>query len=428
VQITYKVRAYPTERQHRTLASYLEHTRQLYNDCLQERVDCYAKTRRSIGRYDQQRSLTEARAALDCYRSYPRRMQCWAIDRVDSAYRGMFTRHAKGEVLGRPRFRGRRFWSTIGWNSPIDFRMRPRGLYNRKSLGGTLRLRPHRDLPPFDTCTMVTLSREGDRWFANLTYEVADPVAKPVPRRPVGIDLGLKTIVARSDGVLIDVPRQSKTDVAKRRRLARAMDRRKKLVRGKKRSRGWRKAREALRRHERRVANKRAAKLHVVSARLVHHFDAVACEDLNIAGLNQGGGGGAKGRGVRKSWRDRAPGKLVEQLKWKTQREGRPLACVDPRNTTIDCARCGAAVAKTLADRIHICSCGEVADRDVNAARNVLARAGWGPGAVKLGVRSAAFAASGAGLARKDGKARRTTVERTSRSPPSTLRRASIRE
>lgn len=416
MQLTWRVRAYPTARQHRLLADYLDHTRQLYNACLQERLDCYRKTGRTINKYEQSRELTELRQD-EAYARFPRRLQRWAVNLVDAAYLGMFTRHKKGEKLGVPRFRGRMFWSTIGWDAPIDFTMRERGLYNRKSFGGTLRLRPDRELPPFESCKMVTMARDGDRWFAHLTYEVPDVVPKrEQPKRPVGIDIGLITLAARSDGALINVPREAKEDVAQRRRLARA------LSRCKRHSRRRRRVRADLRRHNAKVARRRKEALHVVSARLTHHFDAVAVEKLNIAGLNQGGGGGAAGRGIRKSWRDRAPGQLLDMLEWKAKRDGRRYAEVVARNTSIDCNRCGAAVIKTLAVRVHRCECGEVVDRDVNAARNVLARAGWGPGVVESDGRKLVF--SGADLALKHGTAGRTTAERRgARSPPSTFLR-----
>jgi predicted RNA-binding Zn-ribbon protein involved in translation (DUF1610 family) len=54
---------------------------------------------------------------------------------------------------------------------------------------------------------------------------------------------------------------------------------------------------------------------------------------------------------------------------------------VDPRNTTQDCSRCGAKVPKDLGDQQHECPhCGLSIDRDLNAARNILHRAGVGPG------------------------------------------------
>jgi putative transposase len=436
MQLTFRVRACPTKRQHAMFADDLAHTQRLYNAALEERIHVYNQSTqrtgkgRTVNKYEQSRELTVLRREAPEYARVPRRMQRWTLNLLDAAYQGMFTRAKKlkekqgkgagpgGEAvvkLGQPRFRSRDNWNTIGFDSPIDFEMRKRGLHHRKAFGGTLRLKPDRELPPWEKCTALTLHRDGDRWFAHLTYEMPDVAPKPVPTRPVGIDINLKKdrFVARSDKVDMDVPRQDKGDTAELRRLNRKMNawkptRKRKTV-GSKRSKRRQRVRARLRRLHAKIARKRQAQLHKISARLTHHFDAVAVEDLNIAGLNQGGGGGAKGRGVRKSWRDRAPGKLVQMLDWKCQRDGRPFVKVDPRYTTINCSSCGAAVPKTLRDRTHRCECGAVLDRDHNAALNILARAGWGPGIANPGVRLAASAAAGAGLVLKHGKDGRTT-------------------
>ena len=93
----------------------------------------------------------------------------------------------------------------------------------------------------------------------------------------------------------------------------------------------------------------------------------------------------------------RAAGKLLNQIEWKCQREGRAFARVDPRGTTIQCSDCGALVPKTLSIRVHVCTeCGVVRDRDQNAAANILARAGWGPRAVKSEIGNASSGASSA--------------------------------
>jgi putative transposase len=398
---TFIVRAYPTRAQHARFADYLTHTRHLYNAAVQEREDCYRKTRRSIGNAEQSRGLTELRQDPEFSR-YPRRLQRWAINLVEAAYRGMFTRYNRGQrgrAIGFPTFRSAVFWTTIGWDAPPDFTMTKRGLVSRKSLGGTLRLRPDRPLPPWSDCKMLTLHRDGDRWFAHLTYAMPlAPAPTRSPHRPVGIDLGLRTLAMRSDGVPMDIPRQSDADTRAKRLAGRA------LARCNKRSRRRRRVRERLRRIEARISRRRRARLHVISARLTHHFDAVAVEDLNLRALNRSGGGGAQGRGVRKSWRDRAPGVLLAMLEWKCERDGRRMTRVDPRGTSIECSRCRAAVPKALRDRTHRCmECGVVLDRDHNAARNIVARAGWSPWGAKPGVSHAASAAAGAGLSLKHG-------------------------
>ena len=417
--LTFVVRAGPTKRQHARLADYLDHTRHLYNAALEERIDCYRKTGRSISNAEQARGLTELRRDAPEYAAYPRRLQRWAINLVDAAYRGMFTRHRKGErgrQIGFPSFRSYRFWNSIGWDDPVEFTMRKRGLRAGKSLGGTLRLRPDRELPPWEKCRAVRLCRDGDRWFAHLSYEVPDVVAKPAPLRPVGIDLGLIHLAVRSDGVAMDVPRQNEADTRAKRVAGRA------LARCRKRSKRRRRVRDRLRRIEARIARRRNARLHVISARLTHHFDAVAAEDLNLRGLNRGGGGGAQGRGIRRSWRDRAPGLLLNQLAWKCERDGRQFARVDPRKTSIECSGCGVEVRKRLRDRMHRCTeCDAVLGRDHNAARNIAARAGWGPGCANPGVRGSASSAPGAGLHLKHGSdaAGPRTRRVDTRGPPS---------
>ncbi len=405
MQLTYRVRAYPTRKQHALFADYLEHTRQLYNAALEERIDCYRKTGRTIGNNEQAKGLTELRQD-EWYARYPRRMQRWAIDLVEIAYKGMFTRHGKGEKIGRPRFRGHATWSTIGWDSPIDFCMRERGLYNRKSLRGTLRLGFDRELPPFAACKFLVLHKDDhSRWFAHLTYEVNEPQIKLAPSRPVGVDVGLIILATRSDGVPMDAPRQSSSDTAEHRRASRA------LARCERRSKRRCRAKERLRRINKKIVRKRRARLHEISARLVRHFDAVAIEDLNLVALFRSGWNNAGGRGLRKAWTDRSAGQFADMIAWKCKRNGRQFASVNACNTSIDCAICGASVPKTLSDRIHICECGAVLSRDHNAALNILARAGWGPGDVKLSSDWPILANRRVGLSLKHGKDSRTTED-----------------
>lgn len=75
------------------------------------------------------------------------------------------------------------------------------------------------------------------------------------------------------------------------------------------------------------------------------------------------------------------PRSCAFKLRYKAEKAGARLIEVDPRNTTQDCSGCGARVPKGLGDRRHDCPhCGLSIDRDRNAARNILNRAGVGPG------------------------------------------------
>jgi len=96
-------------------------------------------------------------------------------------------------------------------------------------------------------------------------------------------------------------------------------------------------------------------------------------EALNIRGLARG----ALARDVH----DASWAKFLSMLRYKAERAGVRLLEVDPRNSSQDCSGCGMRVSKDLDTRRHECPhCGLSMDRDLNAARNILDRAGVGPG------------------------------------------------
>ena len=85
-------------------------------------------------------------------------------------------------------------------------------------------------------------------------------------------------------------------------------------------------------------------------------------------------------------------GKFISMLRYKAECAGARLVEVDPAGTSQECCGCGMDVPKKLNDRLHDCShCGLTMDRDLNAARNILNRAGVGPGprnAARWGMRA----------------------------------------
>ena len=112
---------------------------------------------------------------------------------------------------------------------------------------------------------------------------------------------------------------------------------------------------------------------------VVQRFGLIAVEDLNMRGLARSM--------LAKDVHDQGWAEFVSILTDKAEWAGREVVKVDPRNTSQVCSDCGAIVRKDLSVRTHVCGCGYVADRDVNAARNILQRAvgtrpsganGWG--------------------------------------------------
>jgi len=72
---------------------------------------------------------------------------------------------------------------------------------------------------------------------------------------------------------------------------------------------------------------------------------------------------------------DAAWGTFLRMLEYKCEREGTHFVAVNPRGTTKECASCGVSTEKPLWIREHSCpACGFEADRDANAAWNILSR------------------------------------------------------
>jgi len=176
----------------------------------------------------------------------------------------------------------------------------------------------------------------------------------------VGIDLGLKSFLVTSDDISVEPPRYYRKAQKKLRGAQRSLSRRKKG------SGRRRKAREKVARLHERVANQRRDFHHKQARKLVDSHGLIAHEALNVKGI-------ARTR-FAKSTHDAGRAQFLQILRYKAEEAGIGVIAVDSRNTTQACSSCGAMpeVKKTLSERRHVCPCGYEADRDVNAARNIL--------------------------------------------------------
>jgi putative transposase len=96
---------YPGQRQSARLLEVLRLQQQLYNAALQERIDCYRKTGKSISYNHQQASLTQIRADHPEYKAVPVYISRMTLRRLDKAFKAFFSRVKKGQAPGFPRFR-----------------------------------------------------------------------------------------------------------------------------------------------------------------------------------------------------------------------------------------------------------------------------------------------------------------------------------
>ncbi len=285
-----------------------------------------------------------------------------ALADANTAYRNFFasvTGTRKGRKLGAPRFRSKRDRAqSIRFTKAARFRVLPNRRLRLPGIG-EVSVRWSRDMPSEPSSVTVTVDAAG-RYHASFVVDVPDAPLPPVERE-VGVDLGLTHFAVLSDGRKVDNPRHGRRAAAKLRRAQKELARRQRGSANRRKS-----VRKVAKCHVR-VGATRRDWLHKLSTTLIRENQAVYVEDLAVSGL-------ARTR-LARSVHDAGWSMFVGMLAYKARRYGRVFARVDRWfRSTRACSACGATCeAKPLNVREWTCPCGAVHDRDINAARNILA-------------------------------------------------------
>lgn len=365
---TYRYRLYPTRRQVEALEQQLREACDLYNAALEHRRWMWSSYGVSVGFYDQSAELKILRRHGLLADSVSFSAQRAVLRRLDRTFAAFFRRLKTGETPGYPRFRSVRRFDTLEFKIGNGAKLTDAGRLRLQNVGH-VKVKMHRPIPKGAKPCEARVTRRNGRWYVAIALK--DVPAKPLAAtgRAVGLDLGIATFAATSDGELLEGPRAERSGAAATRRAARKLSRRK---RGSNRRR---KAAVLLARQRERERNRRRDHAHKMAADLVKVYDTICIEKLNVRGL-------ARSK-LARDVSDQGWAQFIACLSDKAEEAGRMVVLVDPRNTSQECSACGEVVAKALSQRVHRCPCGYVADRDVNAARNILER-GFGPdGAVR---------------------------------------------
>jgi putative transposase len=334
----------------------------VYNDCLRVRDEAHAAGEKISDTEVQRRVITLAKATperawLGEVASVALVQACQDARRAYRNWFGSLSGKRKGRKAGHPRFRRKHQRQSIRLTRN-GFATHGERLYVAKV--GNIRVAWSRDLPSLPSS--VTVIREPDgRYYASF---VVERQATPLPAcdRETGIDLGLVRLAVTSDGEVIPNPRFLR---AKERKLARAQ---RALSRKQKGSANRAKARHRVAVVHRKVRETRLDHAHKTALRLVRDNQAVYAEDLAVSGL-------ARTR-LAKSVHDAGWAQLLRLVEEKAVRYGRTFHRIGRFvSSSQTCSECGVQDGpKPLSVRTWQCAaCGAVHDRDVNAARNILA-------------------------------------------------------
>ena len=355
----FRYRFYPTPEQENLLHRTLGCVRLVYNKALAARTEAWYERQERIGYAQTSSMLTQWKQEEEL--QFLNDVSCVPLQQglrhLQKAFANFFAKRAK-----YPKFKKKRNGGSAELTRSA-FRWKDGQLWIAKS-SEPLNIRWSRQLPKGAKPSTVTVRFDpSGRWQVSLLVE--DSTVKPLPqtKKSVGVDLGIAHLAITSDGEKISNPRHFNKHYKRLRRAQKALSRK---MKG---SKNREKARRKVAKIYTKITDARTDYLHKLSTRLVRENQTIVVEDLSVKNM-------VKNPKLARHISDCAWGEFVNQLDYKCQWYGRTLVKVDKWfPSSKRCGHCGHIVESLpLNVREWTCpECGMHHDRDLNAAKNLLA-------------------------------------------------------
>ena len=364
-----KIRLYPNKTQTEQFNKLLGCYRVVYNQCLARKIKSYEETKTSenlssLGKFFYHELLKDDNFIW--LREHNTKVLKQAIIDMLSAYKNFFERHT-----GYPKFKSKhdnkqscRF--ELGAISKRnDYTTYHLSLANIRNV----RFRCNNKYAQYlqkhhDNIRQATLTKLpcGEYYLSILVDGSLTHKGLQDTDKAVGIDLGVKDFVITSDGEVFSNLHFKKSQSDKIKRLQRQLSRKEKG------SNNRNKARLKLAKAYKKINDRKQYYLHQVSNTLIDENQVICMEDLNVKGM-------LRNHKLAESIQEMNFGEFRRMLEYKARWYNRKIVFVDrfyPSSKT--CHNCGYINKNlTLKDRQWICpQCGEVIERDYNAALNIL--------------------------------------------------------
>ena len=304
--------------------------------------------------------LTELKQSEPWLYNYHSKMLQMVSTQLEGSEKSLIELSKKGYKTGQLRFARYNEFRTFTYNQS-GYKLEMHGDKTLLCLSkiGDIRMTQHRNIPGDTKIKQVTVTKsKSGKWFACMTIdtELLFNIPKISFAKAVGIDVGIKSFAYDSDGHRTPNPLNLKKMLKSLARVQRKVSRRKKG------SSNMLKAILHMQKIHERIANRRKDFQHKLSAQYAKNNDVVFVEKLEKLNM-------VKNHKLARNIMDSSWGTFLQKLEYKCKL----FVEVPARNTSINCSRCGNAVPKSLAVRIHKCDkCNLVIDRDYNASINIL--------------------------------------------------------
>lgn len=363
----YKYRIYPTEEQKIFINKTFGCVRLVHNLMLNDRIKSYeeykedsksltyptpAKYKQAFAFLKEVDSLALANAQLN----------------LDQAYKNFF----RDKSVGFPKFKSKKnpvqSYTTNNQNGTVDIVGKYIKIPKLKSL---IKIKQHREIKGIIKSATISRVASGKYYISLLCETEINQLPKTYSN--IGIDLGLKEIMVLSNGEKIANQKLSQKFerklIREQRKLSRKQEVAKKEQRELKECKNYQKQKIKVAKIYEKMTNTRNDALNKLSTEIIKNHDIICLENLNTKGLLQN-------HKLAKSIADVSWSKLINKLKYKAKWYGKEIIKIDRWYPSSQlCSVCGENTGKKdLSIREWTCpSCHTTHDRDINAAKNILA-------------------------------------------------------
>jgi putative transposase len=356
----FNYRIYPSKSTRDRLIKWILVLRWLWNLANEQRIGGYARLNGEKvypSYFSQDKELTELRKQASWVNDVPRHVCSSLLNRLDIAWNRCFD-----HIANRPKFKKRKESVSITEPDHLQWSIGKQGLkFPKLHPIPIVMSRPLEGKPK--SCT---IKQDGDQWFVSIVCEVDIGTPETRTELPIGIDRGVRNLIADSDGRLVTNPKFLDKSLKKLARAQRDLSRK---VKG---SSNREKSKNKISRIYRSIRRKRRHFLHIESTYYAKNHGIVVVENLKTENMIQVGGGLSRNIG------DAGWGMLAEFLEYKLKWSGGTLGKVNPAYTSQTCAACNHVDrASRVGDRFKCTQCGHSDHADTNGAKIVLAR--WSP-------------------------------------------------
>jgi len=358
-----KVRIYPRARQKELIEKHFGCCRFAYNYGLERKIKAYTETKKSISAYKISGEIPTLYIEKPWLKEVNSQSIQQSLQDLESAFSHFFKKNNAFPV-----FKSRK-QTKQSFRVPQNFEISR----DNKSLKipkiKWIKFRDKFNLPKNIEFRNVTISREGNEYYAALCYDdhKKKPVHEPVDElKTIGIDLGITVLATLSDGTKIENPKNFKKYED---RLVIAQQKLSKKTNLE--SKSYQKQKEKVRKIHKKIGNARKDFLHKLTTSLVKNQDytSYAMENLAVKQIMRNNYTPMSKAIGDAGWRI-----FRTMMEYKCEDSGKNFLIIgrfDPSSKT--CGVCGHIYQELGRDEEEwICSsCNTKHDRDINAANNI---------------------------------------------------------